>query len=171
MDGFGAILFIIGIYLAFRRLFKKRPGGTITGKAYVTDADGIRVSGYDIRLAGLDAPEWNQWAQHQHGYWFKHGKHVKSALIRAIDGKRVRVTVDRYDKYGRIVGAVLCDGKDVGAWLVRNGYAISAYGNQYKLIEREARIARRGLWGHTVAYDPRAWRHRSASNSAPTFGG
>ena len=171
MDGFGTILLIIGIYLVFRRLFKKRSRGTITGKAYVTDADGIRVSGYDIRLAGLDAPEWDQWAKHEHGYWFNHGKRVKSELIRAIGGKRVRVTVERYDKYGRIVGTVLCDGKDVGAWLVRNGYAISAYGNQYKRIEREARIARRGLWGHTLTYDPRAWRHRNPSSSAATFGG
>ena len=33
---------------------------SITGKAYVTDGDGIRVAGQEVRLAGLDAPEWDQ---------------------------------------------------------------------------------------------------------------
>ena len=57
-----ALLAIAVIYFLFlfKGLFKKRPGGTITGKAYVTDGDGIRVSGYTIRLASLDAPEWGQ---------------------------------------------------------------------------------------------------------------
>lgn len=35
------------------------PTLTITGKAYVTDGDGIRVA-QDVRIAGLDAPEWDQ---------------------------------------------------------------------------------------------------------------
>lgn len=126
---FLAVLAIAAIFFLLKGLFKKRPGGTITGKAYVIDGDGIRVSGYNIRLAGLDAPEWDQWAQHRHGYWFKHGKRVKSALIRAIGGKRVRVTIKGYDKYGRVLGTVTCDGKDVGEWLVRNGHAIAAYGD------------------------------------------
>lgn len=138
-------------------------GGTITGKAYVTDGDGITVSGYTIRLTGLDAPEWRQLAKHQHGYWFNHGKRVKSALIQAIGGKYVQVMVEGEDKYGRVLGSVTCDGKDVGAWLVRNGYAISAYADKYKDIEREARLARRGLWGHAETHDPRAWRHRKAA--------
>ena len=105
----------------------------------MTDGDGIRVSGYTIRLANLDAPEWGQLGKHQHGYWFNHGKRVKSSLIQAIGGKYVRVTVGGYDKYGRVVGSVTCNGKDVGAWLVRNGHAISAYGDKYNHIERAAR--------------------------------
>lgn len=138
---------------------------TINGKAYVTDADGITVSGYTIRLTGLDAPEWGQLAKHQDGYWFNHGKRVKSALIQAIGGKYVHVAVEGYDKYGRVLGSVTCDGKDVGTWLVRNGYAISAYADKYKDIEREAKLARRGLWAHARVYDPRAWRHRKEGDS------
>ena len=126
----------------------------------MTDGDGIRVSGYDIRLSGLDAPEWGQVAKHQHGYWFNHGKRVKSALIEKIGGKYVQVFVEGCDKYGRVLGSVTCEGEDVGAWLVRSGYAISAYGDKYKAIERDARVTRRGLWGHIEVRDPRAWRHR-----------
>ena len=35
------------------------------------------------------------------GYWFAHGKRVKSALIRKIGGRRVRVEVEEYDRFGR----------------------------------------------------------------------
>ena len=134
-------------------------GDIIAGKPYVTDGDGIRVNGHDIRLAGLDAPEWDQWAQHQDGSWFEHGKQVKSELIRAIGGEHVSVRVHTHDRYGRVIGTVTCHGHDVGEWLVEHGHAIAAYGNRYKRVEAEARRAGRGLWGHATSYDPRSWRH------------
>ena len=165
-----------GLYFLLRGLFRKRlrkrrrprrqrPTGTFTGKAYVTDGDGIRVSGQEIRFAGLDAPEWDQVAKHRDGYWFGHGKRVKSALIREIGGRRVHVTVEDYDKFGRAVGIVTCNGKDVGEWLVREGHAIAAYGDRYKHVEREAQSAKSGMWGHAVNIDPRRWRHRNPSRS------
>ena len=48
------------------RNWRQRPAppATITGKAYVTDGDGLRVSGYEIRLSALDAPEYDQRAMH-----------------------------------------------------------------------------------------------------------
>ena len=136
-------------------------GSVISGKAYVTDGDGLRVSGYRIRFAGLDAPELDQWAKHRSGYWFKHGKRVKNALIQAIGGKHVRIAVEGYDQYDRVVGTVTCDDKDVGEWLVRNGHAVAAYGDRYKQVEREARQTERGRWGHTVTWHPRDWRLRN----------
>ena len=136
------------------------PRPIIAGKAYVIDGDTIKVSGRTIRLSGLDAPEVDQVAKHEHGYWFKQGSRVKSELFRKIGGKHVRVLVEGTDKYGRVLGTVLYEDRDVGEWLVRKGYAIAAYGEQYKHVEAEARRARRGMWGHAEVYDPRAWRHR-----------
>ena len=133
---------------------------SITGKAYVTDGDGIRVAGQEVRLAELDAPEWDQKAKHRDGYWFNHGKRVKSALIREIGGKHVRVSVKGTDKFGRRLGIVTCKGRDIGEWLVREGHAIAAYGDRYVHVEREAREARRGMWAHAHNFDPRAHRHR-----------
>ena len=132
----------------------------ITGKAYVIDGDTIRVSRRTIRLSGLDAPELDQVAKHEDGYWYKQGQRVKSELMRVIAGKHVQVQVEGTDKYGRVLGTVLYEDKDVGEWLVRKGYAIAAYGEQYKHVEREARRARRGMWAHAEVHDPRAWRHR-----------
>ena len=81
---FIAFRILVGFSRGFRGL---RPGDTIIGRAYVTDGDGLRVSGYNIRMASLDAPEWDQMARHQDGYWFNHGKRVKSTLIQAIGGR------------------------------------------------------------------------------------
>ncbi len=122
-------------------------------------ATGYAVSGQEVRFAGLDAPEWNQPAKHGASYRFAHGKHVKSALIREIGGKYVRGTVEDYDKFGRAVGIVTCNGRDIGEWLVGEGHAIAAYSDRYKRVEREARRAGRGLWSHKVNIDPRNWRH------------
>lgn len=133
---------------------------TISGKAWVTDGDGIRVSGKEIRLAGLDAPEHYQPAKSRNGKWFDHGKRVKIALIKKVGGKNVCVTINSQDKYGRYVGVVRCDGEDIGEWLVREGHAISAYDPMYKQVEQEAQRARRGMWDHAVNIDPRDWRHR-----------
>ena len=169
MEFLAFLLVAVVVFLLLRGRRKKRPvvwgrpeirpGGTISGKAYVTDGDGVRVSGYEIRLAGLDAPEWDQRARHRDGYWFNQGKRIKSALIEEVGGKDVDVAVVKFDKYGRAVGGVTCDGKDIGEWLVRNGHAIAAYGGRYEAVEWEARAEERGMWGCAIVYDPRGWRH------------
>ena len=141
------------------------PSRTISGKAWVTDGDGIRVARQEVRIAGLDAPEWDQKAKHQDGYWFSHGKRVKSALIQEIGGKHVRVSVEGTDKFGRLVGNVTYEGRDIGEWLVREGHAIAAYGDRYIHVEREAREAKRGMWAHAHNFDPRAHRHRESRQS------
>ena len=147
------------------RLHTRGLDSRLTGKAFVTDGDGIRVSGQEIRFVGLDAPEWDQPAKHRDGYWFAHGKRVKSALIREIGGKQVHVVVEDYDKFGRAVGTVTCNGRDIGEWLVREGHAKALYSDRYKRIEEEAKRSGRGMWGLAVNIDPRSWRHRSRSRS------
>ena len=140
--------------------YGESPLRTIAGKAYVTDGDGIRVAGQEVRLAGLDAPEYDQKAKHWDGYWFKHGKRVKSALIQEIGGKHVQVSVESVDKFGRLVGTVTHKGRDIGEWLVREGHAIAAYDDRYRHVQRAARRAKRGMWAHAHNFDPRAHRHR-----------
>ena len=163
-----ALLIMLPIAALMALLMTRRPR-VLAGKAFVTDGDGVRVQGREVRFAALDAPEWDQRAQHGDGYWFAHGKRVKSALITKIGGKRVKVRIETWDKYGRAVGTVTCQGRDVGEWLVREGHAIAAYGDRYKAVEREARQARRGMWAHKRNVDPRAWRHAGKKpGSSPT---
>ena len=131
---------------------------TIAGKAWVVDADDIKVNGLRIRLAGVDAPEHRQLAQ-RNGRWYNQGKWVKGKLIRAIGGRAVEVEIHHYDKFGRAIGVVFCEGKDVGEWMVRNGLAIAAYSDKYRDCEYRARQERRGIWGDRISYDPKHWKH------------
>jgi len=154
------IAILVAFYLIAKHTRRKKSGDTITGWAKVTDGDGLKVAGYVVRLAGLDAPEWNQPAKHRWGLWFNHGKRVKGALKREVGGRRVQVAVEGFDRYGRVLGTVSCRGRDVGEWLVRSGHAIACFDNRYREAEREARGEQRGMWGYKEAYDPRAWRRR-----------
>ena len=152
-------------YLVLRRLLRRRrrgrqPARVVAGKAFVNDGDGVRVAGQTVRIAGLDAPEQDQRARGRNGRWFDHGKKVHEALTGEIGGKHVEVTVEGKDKFGRLLGTVTCGGRDIGEWLVRQGHAIAAYGDRYSEVEREARAAKRGMWGHVKNIDPRAHRHR-----------
>ena len=80
---------------------------TITGKVIgVSDGDTITVLDeqkrqHKIRLDGIDAPESNQ----------DYGSRAKQSLSDLVFGKTVTVTSAKRDRYGRIVGQVLCDGK------------------------------------------------------------
>jgi micrococcal nuclease len=60
----------------------------------------------------------------------------------------------RQDKYGRILAYVyLEDGTFVNAEIIRQGYGFSytrfpfKYLEEFRTLEREAREAKRGLWG------------------------
>ena len=160
MELLAMIAVLIAFYVIANRARRKRPGDMIKGWARVTDGDGIKVRGYRVRLAGLDAPEWNQPAKHRWGFWFNHGKRVKRALKRKVGGKRVHVEVEGFDRYGRVLGTVSRRGRDVGEWLVRSGHAIACFDRRYESAEREARSERRGMWGYDQAFDPRDWRRR-----------
>lgn len=85
-----ALLAMIAVLIAFyfiaKRVRRKRPSDTIKGRAEVMDRDGIKVRGCTVRLAGLDAPEWNQPAKHRFGFWFNQGKRVERALKREVEG-------------------------------------------------------------------------------------
>ena len=138
---------------------KRKSETLIIGKTYVIDGDTLKVANNRIRIEGIDAPELGQPAKDKNRVVFDHGNRVRSDLIDKIGGKKVEVMVKGYDKYERIIGLVTCDGKDVGAWLVRSGRAIAAYGDQYKSLELEARKEKRGIWGCDEIYDPELWRH------------
>ena len=134
---------------------------TITGVARVIDGDSIELKGYNIRMEGIDAPELGQPAKHVDGRRFDHGALVKNALQQRIGGKHVTVRVSGTDKYRRVLGAVYLGDEDINAWLVRNGHAISAYGQQYKRQESAARRQKRGQWSFAEKYEPQYWRNQN----------
>ena len=82
---------------------------TITGKVVgVSDGDTITVLDgqkrqHKVRLNGIDAPESSQ----------DFGSRAKQSLSDLVFGKTVTITSRKKDKYGRTLGTVTLDGKDI----------------------------------------------------------
>lgn len=90
----------------------------------VSDGDTIRCQGERIRLLGIDAPEL---AGHcSAGRQCVEGDPLRSklALEQAIAGKHLTIERVGKDRYGRTLGVVYADGRNVSCQLVRDGYAV-----------------------------------------------
>lgn len=70
---------------------------------------------FKVRIAGMDAPEKAQ----------SYGKVAKSALSTLISGKRVTIKTvgNGMDQYGRVLGIVFVEGKDIAENLIQQGLA------------------------------------------------
>src|SRR5215510_12762282 len=92
---------------------------TIIGKVVgVSDGDTITVLDeqkrqHKIRLDGIDAPESNQ----------DYGSRAKQSLSDLVFGKTVTVISSKKDKYGRVLGKVTLDGKDINLEQINRGMA------------------------------------------------
>ena len=157
-----AVAAVVLPYLAGRRP-RKRRGDGIKGWAKVTDGDGNKVKGYTVRLADLDAPEWNQPAKHRFGFWFNHGKRVKRALSRA--GRPPRPSEGRGLRPLR-PGAG--DGELPGNGRRGNGWCDPAMRSPASTAATGRRSESRGMWGYGQAIDPGVWRRRQVSASSWT---
>ena len=119
----------------------------------VIDGDTIIVRGVGrIRLIGVDTPET---ADPRRPVEF-FGREASGFTRRMLEGKRVRLEYDweRTDRYGRTLAYVrLLDGTLLNAEIIRQGYGHAytrfpfKYLDEFRQYEREAREARRGLWG------------------------
>lgn len=114
------------------------------GRAHVADGDSVAIAGTRLRLVGIDAPELAQTCRDGEGAVFDCGEVAKRRLVALIDGRPLDCAWDRRDKYGRGLATCRAGGLDLGAAMVREGWAV-AYGG-HEAEEAEARRARRGLW-------------------------
>lgn len=127
----------------------------------VTDGDTIKArcgepGAYEqitVRISAIDAPESRQ----------AFGQRSKQHLSDLCFQERAAITPRTTDKYGRTVGDVECQGKDVATEQVRAGMAwfYVKYGRGYEKLrglEDEARIAGHGMWSAPGAVAPWNWR-------------
>lgn len=129
--------------------------------SHVTDGDSLWVrpdtgaEPIELRLLDLDAPEGCQ----------SYGAEAKQALRARVLHQKVRVRTRGVDDYQRQLARVDHRGQDVGAWMVRHGYAwsMSFHGKAgpYARLEEQARSERKGLWSLPGALEPRSFRKRN----------
>ena len=120
----------------------------LTGTALIVDGDTITISGYKIRLNGIDTPEKDQTCR-KAGITWRCGYEATETLRTWTYTKEVRCIGDTKDRYGRLIANCFVDGYNVNARLVSEGLALAyrKYSEQYVPEEDRARAAKRGLWG------------------------
>jgi len=129
----------------------------LTGRVVrVSDGDTIRVrlsGGREerVRYIGIDAPETAK--PGAPGECF--GDRATEFNARLVDGRTVRLKrdVEWRDRFGRLLAYVYVGDTDVGAELLRRGYAEPLVvppnvrnASRFRQLGREAREAGRGLW-------------------------
>ena len=133
----------------------------VSGKVIkVADGDTITILNSEkkqikIRLYGIDAPEKAQ----------DFGKISKNYMSELVAGKTIDVTVINIDRYGRSVGRIKIDDKEVAEEMLKEGLAwvYTAYCKipeceQWKKLETQAKTAKIGLWSNPTAQEPWQWR-------------
>lgn len=114
-----------------------------------------RVS--EVRLAGIDAPELSQ----------PYGRQARAALARMVEGRRVQLRITDRDRYGRVVGHVIVNGRDVNRTMVATGnaWAFSRYDRDAAMqaAHDRARQQRLGLWAlpPRLRLHPATWREQN----------
>jgi endonuclease YncB( thermonuclease family)/methylphosphotriester-DNA--protein-cysteine methyltransferase len=165
MRRFSAILTVI-IFCALVVLAQNNVQVVIEGKVVrVADGDTITVldnenKQHRIRFQGIDAPESKQ----------SFGQKSKQSLSDLVFGKQVTVIYSKMDKYRRVVGKVMLDGKDINIEQIKAGLAwhYKKYEDEqppedrvsYAKAEQEARAAKRGLWQEPNPTPPGEYRQK-----------
>jgi endonuclease YncB( thermonuclease family) len=131
------------------------------GVAVVHDADTLTIAGRRVRLDGVDAPETRQSCERS-GFTWPCGLDATAALQGFLRGQPLRCTDNGRDQYGRVLAHCWLGEQDVGAWLVREGWAVAyrRYSDRYVAQENAARRDGRGLWGGRFEM-PEEWRRRN----------
>ncbi|WP_416438845.1 thermonuclease family protein [Phnomibacter sp. MR] len=147
------LLIILVSFLSFNLLAQ------LAGKVIsIADGDTFTLLTADnkqviIRLHGIDCPEKKQ----------PHYQQAKNFVSAKIFGQRVEVQHKGKDRYGRVIGLVICaDGTNLNEALLKAGLAwhFKKYDSNaaWANIEREARAAKRGLWMDLSPIAPWDWR-------------
>jgi endonuclease YncB( thermonuclease family) len=145
---FDAVVLAAAIVLGFLILRYFGFDAPVRGPVLIIDGDSLRRGDIEIRLYGIDAPEYRQTCQDEFGREWSCG-HSAANVLRQLVGKQdVSCAVQDTDRYGRLVSLCKAGATDLNDEMVRQGWAV-AYARhdlRYKILELDAQAAHRGIW-------------------------
>lgn len=127
----------------------------------VLDGDTLRLGSETIRLWGIDAPEGKQRCLRA-GASYDCGAAATAALGQFVARGPVRCEAIERDRYGRTVAQCWVDDDDLGALMVRAGWALDYVrysGGDYAELQLAAQRAATGLWRGRFSA-PWEWRRQ-----------
>ena len=131
----------------------------ISGFGKSIDGDSLHVDEKEVRLFGIDAPEFDQTCQRASGDW-SCGAAAAEQLSELVTGKRITCTSVGTDDHGRILGRCMAGATDINRAMVATGYAVAyrRYSSDYVSAEESAKVNKRGIWAGKFQM-PSDYRH------------
>ena len=105
----------------------------------------VPVRGPDVPVRTREPNGVDHWAMANAGGRTGPGKRVKSAPFNEKGGRPVRARLETWDRFGRSLGVVTCEGRDIGAWLASEGRAIAGWNSRCKTAGRDSQGTRRSM--------------------------
>jgi len=132
---------------------------TLEGKVVVTDGDTINLSGYKVRLDGIDALESSQYCENAYGVPYRCGLAATKFLQTLINNSDVRCEGKGTDRYERILATCFVNQINLNEEMVREGMAVAyrQYSSRYIEQEEAASSNNVGVWSGKFVY-PWEWR-------------
>ncbi len=116
-------------------------------KIEIIDGDSFWLNKIEMRLDGIDAPEYNQQCYDGEEHLYNCGKNASNMLKKLIkpDVKCKQIDVDRYKR-----NVVVCEseGKIINKEMVASGWAVAykKYSKDYEDDELLAKKNKKGIW-------------------------
>jgi endonuclease YncB( thermonuclease family) len=157
-DALVFIVLLALVLIALQRAGLIDPG---TGGYEAVDGDSLRRGDTEIRLHGIDAPEYRQICSDGNGRDYACGKEAAAALRQLLGGQTVTCSSIETDRYGRAIAECKAGDLNINGEMVRRGWAVAytRHSAGYVSEEAQARAAKRGLWQGRFE-NPEDWRVR-----------
>lgn len=139
----------------------------ISGPAVAIDGDTLEMTGFRIRLFGIDAVEGEQTCQ-RGGVAWRCGEEARALLSDLVAGETIQCEQRDTDVYGRMVSVCRVGRVDLSAVMAEAGLAVALpqFSEAYVGHAERARAQGAGVWG-TIFVEPAAWRAANPRSDAP----
>lgn len=143
-----------------RETVEARVSHAIDGDSLAVESNG---RSFQVRLWGIDAPEWGQ----------PFSREARSLCRDLVEGKTIAVHPKYKDKYNRVVAVVEVDGRVLNEEMVRRGmawvhirYCDEEVCSDWRKSEQSARVSGSGLWSDPGRIAPWKWKSRRKHKSS-----
>ncbi len=139
-----------------------------SGIARAKDGDSLMVGQREVRLFGIDAPEFDQSCKRSGQNWAC-GVEAADKLAALVAGKDVRCVAIDTDQHGRTLARCTVGNTDVNRAMVAAGFAVAYrhYSSDYVSAEESAKASRRGIWAGTFEMPSQYRREELPVTRAP----
>lgn len=131
--------YVLGFILTFL-------ASTASAQYKVVDGDSLEYEGKQIRLQGIDAPEFTQICMDANHKKYECGQEATKFLQKMIENSQVDCVCEQKDKYKRDLCECFANGVSINRKMVANGHAMAYKTEKYVPEQQAAQNKKIGIW-------------------------